>query len=251
MTSTFLYLWTHKPTGKRYIGTHRGESDDGYVSSSKYFNEAYNKAPDEFVRVILREGNDKPMRVLEHRFQRRYKVWKDDSWYNKSAYPLFGVCDSEVVAKIEATKRKPENRIRSSRIKKEWYKDNPEKVTKMREKIKKTIESDEWRKKASERAKEISSRPEVKAKRRANAKRYFSDVKNRQKAAENLKRWRQENPKEHKRCVEEMKKRNRKKQYRAESSKRMKEFFRENPEALKSFLINARRKKKEERDATT
>lgn len=49
----FVYQWTNKKNGKKYIGSHHGRADDGYVGSGVYFRKAYDKCPTNFVREIL------------------------------------------------------------------------------------------------------------------------------------------------------------------------------------------------------
>jgi hypothetical protein len=49
----FVYMWTNKVNGKKYIGSHYGFLDDGYISSGNYFNECYIKNTQEFSRKIL------------------------------------------------------------------------------------------------------------------------------------------------------------------------------------------------------
>jgi hypothetical protein len=50
----FVYQWENINTGKKYLGSHYGYLNDGYISSSKYFNEHYSKEPKNFKRVILK-----------------------------------------------------------------------------------------------------------------------------------------------------------------------------------------------------
>lgn len=56
MKQGMIYKWTNKQTGKKYIGSHYGTLDDGYISSSHYFNEFYNENPQLFEREILEKG---------------------------------------------------------------------------------------------------------------------------------------------------------------------------------------------------
>lgn len=51
--TAFVYQWENNENDMKYIGSHYGFLDDGYVSSSKYFNEIYNKNPSQFTRTIL------------------------------------------------------------------------------------------------------------------------------------------------------------------------------------------------------
>lgn len=52
----FIYIWENKKNGMKYIGSHYGEIDDGYISSGKYFLDEYNKDPSLFCRRILHSG---------------------------------------------------------------------------------------------------------------------------------------------------------------------------------------------------
>lgn len=49
----FVYCWTDRISGKKYIGSHYGSEDDGYVASSKPFMEDYRVRPQDFSREIL------------------------------------------------------------------------------------------------------------------------------------------------------------------------------------------------------
>lgn len=51
--NSFVYIWKNKITGKQYIGSHKGTIVDGYISTSKYFNEDYYKNPKNFDRIII------------------------------------------------------------------------------------------------------------------------------------------------------------------------------------------------------
>ena len=53
----FIYEWTDKKTGLKYIGRHEGTIDDGYIGSGTKFIVAYRKRPEDFSREILYEIN--------------------------------------------------------------------------------------------------------------------------------------------------------------------------------------------------
>jgi len=57
MSYGFVYCWTNTVNGMKYIGSHHGPEDDGYIGSGVYFNAAYKKNPHNFSREIL-ERND-------------------------------------------------------------------------------------------------------------------------------------------------------------------------------------------------
>jgi hypothetical protein len=52
----FIYMWISNTSNKKYIGSHYGTTDDGYISSSNYFNEIYEKNTTDFTRTILATG---------------------------------------------------------------------------------------------------------------------------------------------------------------------------------------------------
>lgn len=49
----FVYEWTDAKNGFKYIGSHYGSTDDGYVSSSEILNRVYKKRPEDLTRTIL------------------------------------------------------------------------------------------------------------------------------------------------------------------------------------------------------
>lgn len=76
----FVYLWENVENGKRYIGSHKGSADDGYIGSGVYFKRAYLKKPSNFIRTILYVGNDF-LKVEEH-FLKLFDVSKNKGFYN-------------------------------------------------------------------------------------------------------------------------------------------------------------------------
>jgi hypothetical protein len=62
---SFVYCWTDTKRNMLYVGKHKGDINDGYICSSKYFLSEYKKRPDDFVRTIIATGNDLDMISLE------------------------------------------------------------------------------------------------------------------------------------------------------------------------------------------
>ncbi|CAB4170750.1 Nuclease associated modular domain 3 [uncultured Caudovirales phage] len=79
----FVYEWTNTETGMKYIGSHKGHIDDGYISSSKYLLEDYNINPVSFVRKILAYGTVDDMRTLESSLLCEIDAAKSSLYYNK------------------------------------------------------------------------------------------------------------------------------------------------------------------------
>lgn len=49
----FVYIWRDKKHNRYYIGSHWGDVTDGYISSSSWMKQAYNRRPEDFKRRIL------------------------------------------------------------------------------------------------------------------------------------------------------------------------------------------------------
>jgi hypothetical protein len=49
----FVNVWKDTYSNKRYIGSHKGKPDDGYICSSKMMMEHYNQRPVSFIRKVL------------------------------------------------------------------------------------------------------------------------------------------------------------------------------------------------------
>lgn len=84
----FIYEWTNKRNGKKYIGSHIGELEDNYIGSGKYFKNAYNKEPHNFERKILQQIESKnikeDIKYLENKFLNDFNVASDPNYYNIS-----------------------------------------------------------------------------------------------------------------------------------------------------------------------
>lgn len=78
----FVYCWTNKATNKLYVGSHKGSIDDGYICSSKYMLEEYNKRPDDFSRQIIAEGNLSDIRKLETKILQATNASVNEDFYN-------------------------------------------------------------------------------------------------------------------------------------------------------------------------
>lgn len=78
----FLYCWTDSLTGKLYVGKHKGNIDDGYISSSKYLMEEYRKRPECFSRRIIAVGTHDDIIRLETSILKAENAAKSDVYYN-------------------------------------------------------------------------------------------------------------------------------------------------------------------------
>jgi hypothetical protein len=86
----FIYEWVNINSGKKYIGAHIGEYNDGYIGSGKYFRRAYDKEPSAFKRNILMSilsrdiNND--IRISEETLLSSLNAAKSNDYYNITNY---------------------------------------------------------------------------------------------------------------------------------------------------------------------
>jgi hypothetical protein len=76
----FVYQWENKINKKKYIGSHYGTINDGYIGSGIYFNRAYKNNETNFERIILYVGEkyiEKEDELLKY-----YDVEKNKNFYN-------------------------------------------------------------------------------------------------------------------------------------------------------------------------
>lgn len=76
----FVYRWIDSSNNMYYIGSHKGNSDDGYIGSGVRFLRAYKKRPDSFNREILYVG--KNYRELEEFILEELDAANDRKSYN-------------------------------------------------------------------------------------------------------------------------------------------------------------------------
>lgn len=82
--SGFIYMWINTVNNKKYIGSHIGAPDDGYIGSGPIFLKAVEKyGIDKFERVILEMVNDKTIvREREEYYLQLFNVANDKQFYN-------------------------------------------------------------------------------------------------------------------------------------------------------------------------
>lgn len=80
----FVYMWINKDDGRKYIGTHKGDANDGYIASSELFMEDYNNSPSRFIRTILAYGSQQEMYELETKLLLDLKTRMSPMYYNMS-----------------------------------------------------------------------------------------------------------------------------------------------------------------------
>lgn len=114
----FVYAWVNKESGLEYIGYHKGDDDDGYISSSKndQFWHDYDKGLLErhiLFRGTMEECVEKESNYLRNRgFDNLYnrningKIMMTDDVRNKISLALSGRSQSEdhILARSEALK---------------------------------------------------------------------------------------------------------------------------------------------------
>lgn len=83
MKEAFTYCWTDRETNKLYIGAHKGQTDDGYVCSSKLMLQEYAIRKDDFTREIIAHGSWEGMLSFETTLLQGFDVRNDEGFYNK------------------------------------------------------------------------------------------------------------------------------------------------------------------------
>jgi hypothetical protein len=79
----FVYCWTDYKTKKLYVGSHKGNPDDGYVCSSKYMLQEYKSRPQDFTRQIVAIGKFEDIRRLEEHILHSADAKNSNDFYNQ------------------------------------------------------------------------------------------------------------------------------------------------------------------------
>ena len=82
--NSFVYKWTDTLTGKMYIGVHKGTINDGYVCSSRYMLDEYQKRPTDFIREILEYGTFESCIAKESMLLCEVNAAGNTHYYNQS-----------------------------------------------------------------------------------------------------------------------------------------------------------------------
>lgn len=102
----FIYEWTNKLDGMKYLGSHKGTIDDGYTGSGRRFENAKNKyGIENFERTIVEYiEKEEDILVREQYYLDERNCAKSPLYYNIS--PTAGGGDCGNGPKISATKKK-------------------------------------------------------------------------------------------------------------------------------------------------
>jgi hypothetical protein len=104
--SGFVYEWTNKLDGMKYLGSHKGTIDDGYTGSGKRFGNAVNKyGIENFERVIVEYiEKEEDILIREQDYLDKIGCAKSPLYYNISPNARGGDCGNG--SKISATKKR-------------------------------------------------------------------------------------------------------------------------------------------------
>ena len=84
--TSFVYKWTHLPSGKWYIGSRTAKGchpEDGYISSSQLIKPLIKQNPTEWKREIIDTGNPEEMIKLETTLLESLDAKNDPMSYNQ------------------------------------------------------------------------------------------------------------------------------------------------------------------------
>jgi len=87
----FVYMWTNTKNNKKYIGSHHGREDDGYVGSGVLFKRAYKIHKDYFKREILEYNVLLDDISATYELEQKYldmieDIHLNEEYYNLSSY---------------------------------------------------------------------------------------------------------------------------------------------------------------------
>lgn len=114
----FIYIWTNTINGKKYLGSHRGDVNDGYTGSGSLFKKAIAKyGIDAFDREILEHVEDDAMLLeREQHYLDTYDAANSESFYNLKAIAGGG---------FDYINNLPGRKERISKYRIEYLKNNP------------------------------------------------------------------------------------------------------------------------------
>lgn len=81
--NSFVYVWINTRNNKKYIGSHFGSMNDGYIGSGKYFKRAYKKEPEYFLRLILERCWCNDTNELRQNYEQK---WLDTIDFNSGEF---------------------------------------------------------------------------------------------------------------------------------------------------------------------
>lgn len=84
MAEAFVYEWKNKTNGKKYIGYHQGDENDGYVFSSKDEELLEAIARGQMERTIVANGTTQDMITLERNMLLEADAANNPEYYNKT-----------------------------------------------------------------------------------------------------------------------------------------------------------------------
>ena len=129
VSEAFVYCWTDKLKDMLYVGYHKGDTDDGYICSSKYMLEEYAKRPQYFSRQIIATGTMDDMVALETAILKSDNAAVNERYYNRHVAGKFynSYVSEETKKKISESK----TGMKRPDVVKSNYENNPMKDAKV------------------------------------------------------------------------------------------------------------------------
>jgi hypothetical protein len=124
----YIYEWTNKHSGKKYIGSHYGSVEDYYKGSGKEFTKAYKQNPEQFSMVVLEyviKDDKKLVLAIEKKWLDTIPNIKDNPLYynlNNDAAGGFGYITNAHITKRANTLKEKHAKHGLSKAEKKSYK---------------------------------------------------------------------------------------------------------------------------------
>ena len=240
---SFVYLWFDSNNKKFYLGKHKGTPDDSYTHSSTIWKRfKKDNIPTGVRRRILAYGTDEEICILEHELLKNRKARRWNKYYNRSlGDPRYVDQSGENSSFYKhglftgSLSSDPEILARYKQNKKQWRKDNKEKIAEQKKQYRKNNKE-----KIAEDMKQY--RKDNKEKIAEYQKQYHKN--NKEKIAEYQKQYHKDN----KEKIAEYRKDNKEKlaEYRKNNKEKLaeykKQYHKDNKEKIAEYLKNNKEK---------
>jgi len=149
--NSFIYFWKDNLLKKYYIGSHIGNTEDGYLFGGVDIKKEYKKRPDDFERNILSYhfvNNNEEIRLIEKEYLIKYDVENNPDFYNRTNESYGGYHKKSVEERLNdidkkmVKTRKLKNSYKTAKLKE--FETKKEKMNQINSKISETLKGSIW-----------------------------------------------------------------------------------------------------------